>query len=103
MDSQPFETFRSSVSGRSETCPELSTVVVLTAREYALLEFLALRAGQAVSRDEIWDHAYDFGESPGSNVVDPHVGHLRRKLEAGGLSRLLHTRRGTGYVLSEDR
>ena len=56
-----------------------------------------------MSRDEIWDHAYDFGESPGSNVVDPHVGHLRRKLEAGGLSRLLHTRRGTGYVLSEDR
>ena len=56
-----------------------------------------------MSRDEIWDHAYDFGESPESNVVDAHVGHLRRKLEAGGLSRLLHTRRGIGYVLSEDR
>lgn len=73
----------------------------LTAREYALLEFLALRAGQVVSRDEIWEHTYDFAASPGSNVVDVYIGHLRRKLEEHGRPRLIHTRRGMGYVLEE--
>jgi len=73
----------------------------LTAREYALLEFLALRAGQVVSRTDIWEHVYEFNASPDSNVVDVYIGYLRRKLERGGRPRLIHTRRGQGYVLEE--
>jgi len=73
----------------------------LTAREYALLEFLALRAGQVVSRTDIWEHVYEFDASPDSNVVDVYIGYLRRKLERGGRPRLIHTRRGQGYVLEE--
>jgi len=74
----------------------------LTAREYALLEYLALRAGQVVTRTEIWEHLYDEQSNATSNVVDVYVGYLRKKLEGPGLPRLIHTRRGEGYILSEE-
>ncbi len=77
--------------------------VELTAREYALLEYLALRTGQVVSRTEIWEHLYDEESTTISNVVDVYVGYLRRKLEQGGHPRVIHTRRGEGYVLAEPR
>ena len=73
--------------------------VELTAREYALLEYLALRAGQVVTRSDIWEHLYEFHASAESNVVDVYIGYLRRKLEEGGRPRMIHTRRGQGYVL----
>lgn len=75
--------------------------VELTPREYALLEFLAFRAGQIVSRTDIWEHVYDFHSSADSNVVDVYIGYLRKKLEKPGESRLIHTRRGQGYLLAE--
>ncbi len=71
----------------------------LSAREYALLEFLAMRAGQVVSRTAVWEHVYDFHSDPGSNVVDVYVGYLRKKIERPGLAKLIHTRRGQGYLL----
>lgn len=76
-------------------------VIELSAREYAILEFLAVRAGEVVTRTEIWEHVYDFHSTPESNVVDVCIGHLRRKIELEGLPRLLHTRRGHGYQLGD--
>ncbi len=76
--------------------------IELTAREYALLEFLALRAGRPVTRTAIWENLYESTADLQSNVVDVYVGYLRRKLEAGGHPRLIHTRRGYGYVLAEE-
>lgn len=73
--------------------------IELTAREYALLEYLALRAGHVVSRAEIWEHVYDFRFEVESNVVDVYIGYLRKKLERPGRPRLIQTRRGQGYVL----
>ncbi len=75
--------------------------IELTPREYALLEFLAVRAGELVTRTDIWEHLYDFDSSAQSNVVDVYIGYLRRKLELPGLIRLIHTRRGEGFVLGE--
>ena len=75
--------------------------IALTAREFAILEFLALRRGQVVTRTELWDPLYEFGSDGGSNVLDVYVGYLRRKLEGEGEARLIHTRRGQGYVLAE--
>lgn len=75
--------------------------VDLTAREFALLEFLALNQGRVISRAEIWEHLYDARAESTSNTIDVFVGTLRRKLEAGGGSRLIHTRRGMGYQLGE--
>jgi DNA-binding response OmpR family regulator len=76
--------------------------IALSAREYALLEYLAMRAGQLVTRTEIWEHVYDFRSDAQSNVVDVYIGYLRKKLEQAGRPRLIHTRRGQGYVLGED-
>jgi DNA-binding response OmpR family regulator len=71
----------------------------LTAREYSLLEMLALRRGRLVTRTEIWEHLYDGEVETRSNVIDVYVGYIRRKIDRGGLPRLIHTRRGEGYIL----
>jgi DNA-binding response OmpR family regulator len=75
--------------------------VDLSAREYALLEYLALSAGRTVSRTDICQHVYDFNTTLESNVVDVLVGRLRKKIERPRRSRLIHTKRGQGYELSE--
>lgn len=73
----------------------------LTAREYSLLELLALRSGEVVSRAEIWEQLYDFNQDPESNVVDVFIAYLRRKIETEDKPKLIHTRRGMGYILEE--
>jgi DNA-binding response OmpR family regulator len=78
--------------------------VVLTAREFALLEYLLRRRGQVVSRTEIEEHIYDDVASPMSNVVDSAVCALRRKIQVGPRApALIHTRRGQGYIVEEAR
>ena len=72
--------------------------LVLTPREYALLELLALRGGQVVTREEIWEHLYAFADTTTSNVIEATVARLRRKL-GDEAKPLLHTRRGFGYEL----
>jgi DNA-binding response OmpR family regulator len=83
----------------SRTVSRAGERIDLTAREYALLEYLAHRAGQIVSRSEIWEHVYDFRSTVESNVVDVYIGYLRKKIERPDSPRLIHTRRGQGYVL----
>ena len=73
----------------------------LTAKEYALLEYLALRKGQVVTRTDIWQHIYDEQSDAVSNVVDVYVGYLRKKIEREDRPKLIQTRRGEGYVLTE--
>ena len=76
--------------------------IVLTPREFALLEFLALRAGEVVARSELWEHLYAFSDDSTSNVIEATVLRLRRKLSPADEPPLLHTRRGFGYVLSAE-
>ncbi len=73
--------------------------ISLTAREYALLEYLAMRAGQVVPRADIWEHLYEFRADADSNVVDVYIGYLRKKLERPGQPSLIQTIRGVGYSL----
>lgn len=75
--------------------------VDLTAREYLLLEYLARRRGEVVTRSDIEAHIYDEHVDPMSNVVDSAICSLRKKLSTAGESGLIHTRRGLGYVLDE--
>jgi two-component system, OmpR family, response regulator len=72
--------------------------VVLTAKEYALLEYLALHRGELVTRSAIYEHIYDEHEDTFSNVVDVYVANLRKKLGKD----LLETRRGHGYILRDE-
>ncbi len=73
----------------------------LTAREFALLEYLAHRKDRIVTRAEIIDHLYDDVDEINSNVVDVYIGFLRKKVDQDEAVKLIHTRRGLGYVLTE--
>jgi two-component system copper resistance phosphate regulon response regulator CusR len=75
------------------------TEVVLTSREYALLEYLARRAGEVVGRADIAEHVWDEHYDAFSNVVDVYVQRLRRKLDPPDEPSLIRTRRGQGYQL----
>ena len=74
--------------------------VRLTAKEYALLEYLARRAGDVVSRGDIAEHVWDEHHDSLSNIVDVYVQRLRRKLDAGADESMIRTRRGEGYQLT---
>ena len=69
--------------------------IALTAREYALLEMLALNRGKLVTRTMIYDHIFGEEDDTLSNIVDVHVSHLRKKIGR----ELIETRRGQGYIL----
>jgi DNA-binding response OmpR family regulator len=73
--------------------------IELSAREYALLEYLAHRQGQVVTRSDIWEHLYDQHDETTSNVVDVYIGYLRNKIDKDFPTKLIHTRRGQGYLL----
>jgi two-component system copper resistance phosphate regulon response regulator CusR len=73
--------------------------IVLTSREYALLEYLARRAGEVVGRSEIAEHVWDEHYDPLSNVVDVYVQRLRRKVDDPDAPSVIRTRRGQGYQL----
>jgi DNA-binding response OmpR family regulator len=75
--------------------------VRLSAMEYRLLEYLAMRAGQVVSKADIVEHLYDFGSEKFSNVVEVYISSLRRKLGSWSESDLIHTFRNQGYLLGE--
>lgn len=73
--------------------------IELTAQEYRLLEYLAFRSGEVVSRTDIWEHVFEDSTGGNSNIADVYVGYLRKKLNAGGLPNLIHTRRGQGFII----
>jgi two-component system response regulator MprA len=73
--------------------------VELTRTEFALLELLMRNSDVVLTRDVIWERVWGFDDSGRSNTLDVYVGYLRRKTEAGGESRVIHTVRGVGFVL----
>jgi len=75
----------------------------LTPKEFQLLEFFMLNAERVVRRTELLEKVWDLHFDPMSNVVDVHVGHLRRKLRDAGTDPLLHTVRGVGYLFQTGR
>lgn len=74
--------------------------IELKPREYAILDYLAHKAGQPVSRHELEEHVYDEHSQVQSNAIDSAICTLRAKLSVGASRPLIHTRRGVGYVLS---
>jgi DNA-binding response OmpR family regulator len=74
--------------------------IELTAKEYALLEYLARERGRVLGRAEIAEHVWDENFDPLSNLIDVNINRLRRKVDDGFASPLIHTRRGEGYLLA---
>lgn len=88
------------INTANHTATRRGNPISLTAKEYALLEFFMLRAGQLLGREEIAEHVWDENFDPASNVIDVYVRRLRRKIDEGFAPPLIHTRRGAGYLLS---
>jgi two-component system, OmpR family, copper resistance phosphate regulon response regulator CusR len=76
--------------------------IEMTAKEYALLEYLARRAGEVVGRADIAEHVWDETFDPFSNLIEVYVQRLRRKIDDGHALKLIRTRRGEGYVLTSE-
>ncbi len=75
--------------------------IELTSREFALLEYLMTHAGQVVTRTMISEHVWDIHFDNESNVIDVYINFLRKKIDKGHKTQLLHTVVGSGYVLKE--
>ena len=75
--------------------------ITLSSKEYALLEYLLRNQGAVLSRERIENHVWDYGYEGGTNVVDVYIRYLRKKIDEGHDIKLIHTVRGTGYVLRE--
>ena len=83
------------IDTRSRAVAKAGEPVTLTAREYAILEFLALHRGEVVTRTALYEHLFDESDDSLSNLLDVHVFGLRKKLGAD----LIATRRGQGYCI----
>jgi Response regulators consisting of a CheY-like receiver domain and a winged-helix DNA-binding domain len=77
-----------------------NTSIELTAKEYALLEYLVQRAGEVVTRSDIAEHVWDETFDPFSNLIEVYIQRLRRKIDDGRNVKLIRTRRGEGYVVT---
>ena len=75
--------------------------IELTAKEYALLEFLLRNKDRVLSRTIIAEHIWDYHFDTGTNLIDVYINHLRNKVDTGFELKLIHTVRGVGYVLKE--
>ncbi|MCD8149226.1 MAG: response regulator transcription factor [Clostridiales bacterium] len=73
--------------------------ITLSAKEYALLEYMMHNPGIILSREQIEDHIWNYDYEGGTNVVDVYISYLRRKIDSGQEQKLIHTVRGRGYVL----
>ena len=86
----------------SQQVRRASRRVELTAKEYALLEYLMANAGRVLSRTMIIDHVWDQSFDGATNIVDVYVRHLRSKVDDGHDTRLIRTVRGVGYKISDE-
>lgn len=76
-------------------------VLDLLPTEFRLLEYMMRNFGQTLTRTMLFESVWGYHFDPGTNIIDVHIGRLRRKVDGPGLSSLIHTVRGSGYMLSE--
>ena len=88
------------IDARARQVSRAGQGIELTAKEYALLEYLARRANEVVTRAEIAEHVWDENFDPFSNLIEVYIQRLRRKLDDGHSLKLIRTRRGEGYILT---
>lgn len=77
-------------------------LIELTAREFALLEYLMRNQGRVLSKPEIAEHVWDLNFDTGTNVVEVYINYLRKKIDKDFPKKLIHTLFGMGYVLKEE-
>ena len=86
----------------SHTVTRGGQAIPLSAKEYAILEYMLRHKGTVLSRAQLENHIWNYDYAGGSNVVDVYITYLRKKIDNGFARKLLHTVRGAGWVLKED-
>jgi DNA-binding response OmpR family regulator len=90
------------IDTRARRVQRAEQTITLTTKEYALLDYLARRQGEVVGRADIAEHVWDDSFDPMSNLIEVYIQRLRRKIDDGHAVKLIHTRRGAGYVLTPE-
>lgn len=89
------------VDTASRTVTRAGQAINLSAKEYAILEYMIRHKGAVLSRQQLEDHIWNYDYAGGSNVVDVYIAYLRKKIDAGFDKKLIHTIRGAGWTLRE--
>ncbi len=89
------------VDTASRTVTRAGQAIHLSAKEYAILEYMIRHKGAVLSRQQLEDHIWNYDYAGGSNVVDVYIAYLRKKIDAGFDKKLIHTIRGAGWTLRE--
>ncbi len=87
------------INARAKTVKREGESIILTAKEFKLLYYLAKNSGQIVSRDQILDNVWDINFDMNTNVVDVYITYLRKKIDKPFATKLIHTMKGLGYVI----
>ena len=87
------------IDTRSRRVTRGAREIVLTAKEYALLEYMAMHAGRVIGREEIADHVWNEEFDAFSNLIEVYINRLRRAIDRDHDHKLIHTVRGAGYRL----
>ena len=87
------------IDTRSRRVTRGAREIVLTAKEYALLEYMAMHAGRVIGREEIADHVWNEEFDAFSNLIEVYINRLRRAIDRDHERKLIHTVRGAGYRL----
>lgn len=87
----------------SHTVARGGKTIELSAREYAILEYMCMNPGIVLSREKIENHIWNYDYSGGSNVVDVYISYLRKKIDGGQKKKLIHTVWGSGWTIKEDK
>lgn len=90
------------LDSRSKTARRAGKKLSLSAKEFALLEYMMRNRGRVLSRRQIENNLYNYDYEGGTNVVDVYIRYLRKKVDEGFDKKLIHTVRGAGYVIRED-
>ncbi|MCI5132800.1 MAG: DNA-binding response regulator [Candidatus Electrothrix sp. EH2] len=86
----------------AQTVSRAGQEIQLSAKEYAILEYLVLNKGRVISRTEFSEHVYDINFDLDSNIIDVYINKLRKKIDKGYERKLILTRRGAGYYIPKD-
>jgi len=87
------------INSQAKTVKREGESIILTAKEFKLLYYLAKNTGRIVSRDQILDNVWDINFDMNTNVVDVYINYLRKKIDKPFTTKLIHTMKGLGYVI----
>jgi DNA-binding response OmpR family regulator len=100
VDAERYRLDDLEIDFRGQRVTRAGCSVELTTKEFILLAYLARNAGRIVGRAELTEHVWDDNHDPASNAVEVYINRLRKKIDTGGRTPLIQTRRGAGYYLA---